>query len=181
MLQPRESAELPDEGEIKWAPLAPYWSVLWRSGVGLASALAEIELSGRRVVELGCGLGVPSMAAARAGAEVLATDAREEPLELLARNAAANGVRVETMVADWYDPAELLERGPFDLALASDLIYLEPAVEAMLELLPGLAPRAWVAAPDREDGREFLDRAASRWPVESSRRGDVGIHRLRMD
>ena len=36
LLQPRESAELPDAGGVEWAPIAPYWSVLWRSGVALA-------------------------------------------------------------------------------------------------------------------------------------------------
>ena len=36
LLQPGESAELPDDGPVEWAPVAPYWSVLWRSGVALA-------------------------------------------------------------------------------------------------------------------------------------------------
>ena len=36
VLQPEESAELPDDREVEWAPLVPYWSVLWRSGVTLA-------------------------------------------------------------------------------------------------------------------------------------------------
>ena len=36
LLQPQESAELPDDGPVEWAPIAPYWSVLWRSGVALA-------------------------------------------------------------------------------------------------------------------------------------------------
>src|SRR5436309_2345053 len=61
LLQPSEAAELPDDGAIEWAPLVPYWSVLWRSGVALARELAEAELAGRHVVELGCGLGAPSV------------------------------------------------------------------------------------------------------------------------
>jgi len=39
VLQPLESAELPDAGAVEWAPIAPYWSVLWRSGVALAREL----------------------------------------------------------------------------------------------------------------------------------------------
>ncbi|MGH2923973.1 MAG: hypothetical protein ACRDKH_08100, partial [Solirubrobacterales bacterium] len=35
LLQPGEAAELPDTGPPKWAPLVPYWSVLWRSGIAL--------------------------------------------------------------------------------------------------------------------------------------------------
>src|SRR5215218_1035503 len=63
VLQPREAAELPDAGAVEWAPLAPYWAVLWRSGVALARELDGLPLRGLRVVELGCGLAVPSIAA----------------------------------------------------------------------------------------------------------------------
>ena len=90
LLQPEEWADLPDDGAVEWAPLAPYWSVLWRSGVALARELDPAQVAGLRVVELGCGLGVPSLAAARAGAEVLATDASAEALALLGRNAREN-------------------------------------------------------------------------------------------
>ena len=104
LLQPEESAELPDDGAVEWAPLAPYWSVLWRSGVALARELEGAPLDGLRVVELGCGIAVPSIAAARAGADVLATDSDPEALELVAQNAQANGVQVETAVVDWAQP-----------------------------------------------------------------------------
>src|SRR5438874_6332880 len=96
LLQPTEAAELPDDGPVEWAPVAPYWSILWRSGVALARELDGMALRGLRVVELGCGLAVPSIAAARAGASVLATDECAEALALVDRNAHLNGVRVET-------------------------------------------------------------------------------------
>ena len=54
LLQPRESAELPDDGPVEWAPLVPYWSVLWRSGVALARELGDETLrADSGVVELG--------------------------------------------------------------------------------------------------------------------------------
>src|SRR3954467_14322111 len=99
LLQPREAAELPDDGGVEWAPLVPYWSVLWRSGVALGRELAQAPLAGARVVGPGGGLGVPSRVAARGGATALATDASAAALELVARNARENGVAVETMLA----------------------------------------------------------------------------------
>ena len=39
VLQPADAAEIPDDHQVEWAPLAPYWSVLWRSGVALAREL----------------------------------------------------------------------------------------------------------------------------------------------
>lgn len=179
-MQPSESAELPDSGPIEWAPLAPYWSVLWRSGVALAREADDpATLRGRRVVELGCGLALPSLAAARAGAIVLATDACPEALELVAHNARSNGVRVETAALDWSDPKVLLELAPFDFVLAADVLYEGKSVAPLLELFPRLAREAWLADPGRPAARAFLERAAGDWRIESSTHGEVTIHKLR--
>lgn len=178
LLQPKESAELPDAGAVEWAPLAPYWSVLWRSGVGLAREVDGAALSGRRVVELGCGLAVPSLAAARAGASVLATDACPEALELVTRNALANEVQVETAVFDWAEPDGLVERAPFDLVLAADVLYERASVARLLGLLPHLAPEVWLADPGRPAADAFLEQAHRRWSVETRVRGVVRVHRL---
>jgi predicted nicotinamide N-methyase len=176
--QPEEAAALPDAGAVEWAPVAPYWSVLWRSGVALARELDGVALRGRGVVELGCGLAVPSIAAARAGASVLATDACAEALTLVARNAAANHVRVETATVDWREPDELVRRAPFDLVLAADVLYERANVAQLLSLLPRLAPEAWLADPGRPAGEAFVEQASSRWPVETRVRDVVRVHRL---
>jgi predicted nicotinamide N-methyase len=178
LLQPAESAELPDDAAVEWAPIAPYWSVLWRSGVALARELGGEPLAGLRVVELGCGLAVPSLAAARAGAEVLATDADHEALELAARNAELNGVRLETARVDWARPHALVARRPFDLVLAADVLYQRQAVAQLLALLPRLAPRVWLADPGRPAVGAFLEAAGRLWTIETSVHGVVSIHRL---
>ncbi len=180
LLQPQESAALPDTGPVEWAPLAPYWSVLWRSGVALAHELDGIALRGLRVVELGCGLAVPSIAAARAGAAVLATDACAEALPLVARNAHANDVHIETATVDWAEPDELVKRAPFDLVLAADVLYERASVAPLLSLLPRLAPEAWLADPGRPAAGAFVEQAGRRWPIETRVRDVVRIHRLRL-
>jgi predicted nicotinamide N-methyase len=179
ILQPEEAAELPDAGAVEWAPVAPYWAVLWRSGVALARELEGEDVGGLRVVELGCGLAVPSLAAARAGASVLATDACPEALALAERNAAANGVRIETAAVDWGGRGEAPERGPFDLVLAADVLYERASVAPLLSLLPRLAPEAWLADPGRPAAGAFLEQASRRWAVETRVRGVVRIHRMR--
>jgi len=180
LLQPREWAQLPDDEAVEWAPIAPYWSVLWRSGVALARELDPARVRGMRVLELGCGLGVPSLAAARAGATVLATDRCVEALELLERNARLNGLELETATVDWRQPAMLVRRAPFDLVLAGDVLYERPAAAELLELLPRLGPEAWIADPGRPAVGAFLEQARLRWPVETQPRGVVAIHRLRL-
>ena len=179
LLQPEDGAEIPDDGPVEWAPLAPYWSILWRSGVALAREVSRAQLDGLRVVELGCGLALPSLAAARAGAIVLATDGDDVALELAERNARANGLRIETAQVEWDSPDELLALAPFDLALAADILYERPSVAALLSLLPELAPEVWIADPSRPAAEAFFEQAKRRWSVASTERGVISIHRLR--
>jgi predicted nicotinamide N-methyase len=180
LLQPEESAELPDAAGVEWAPVAPYWSVLWRSGLALARELDGLSLRGRRVVELGCGLAVPSIAAARAGAAVLATDACPEALALVARNALANDVKIETATVAWAEPDDLVARAPFDLVLAADVLYERASVALLLSLLPRLATEVWLADPGRPAADAFIEQARRRpWSIETRVRGVVRVHRLR--
>ena len=179
--QPRGGAELQDDHEVEWAPLAPYWSVLWRSGVALGRELDRRRLDGMRVVELGCGMGVPSLAASRSGAAVLATDSSAEGLELLERNASRNGLEIETLQVDWATPAELLARAPFDIVLAADVLYERASVARLLALMPRLAPRVLLADPGRPAAEGFFAEARRRWPVETQVEGVVSIHTLAVD
>jgi predicted nicotinamide N-methyase len=177
--QPAEAAELPDGGPVEWAPLVPYWAVLWRSGVALARELAGARLAGLRVVELGCGLGVPSLAAARAGASVLATDECAEALGLVERSARENGVEVETACVEWAAGGPLVARGPFDLVLAADVLYGSEGVAVLEPLLASLGGEAWLADPGRPLAAGFVEGARRSWSVASSARDGVEIHRLR--
>jgi predicted nicotinamide N-methyase len=180
VLQPAEAAEIPDDHQVEWAPLAPYWSVLWRSGMALGRELDREDLRGLRVVELGCGLGIPSITAARGGAEVIATDGDVDALGLVERNAEENGVELETAAVDWADPDELIERGPFDLVLASDILYERPSIAMLLNLLPRLAPVAWIADPGRPAAGAFFEQAEARWEVEARKRGVVRLYRIKL-
>ena len=178
VLQPAESAELPDDGPVERAPLAPYWSVLWRSGVALAQELAGEPLAGARAVELGCGLALPSIAAARAGATVLATDESPEALELAARNAEANGVRLETAAVDWRAPDELLRARPSTSSSPPTCSTSARASRRCLRSCPP-RPRGVAGRPGRPAAGAFMEEARRRrWEVETRERGVVAIHRL---
>ena len=164
----------------------PYWAVPWPSGNALARAVAaEPPAPGARVLELGCGLGLPSVAAARAGASVSATDGSPAAAIYAAHTLALNEVEADVLPADWRTAADDLAAEPFDLVLAADVLYLRHNVESLLALLPRLlAPgaEAWIAAPGRAGADEFLPIAKRLWHVESARdeRDErVTVHRLR--
>jgi predicted nicotinamide N-methyase len=130
------------------------------------------------VLELGCGLGVPSVAAALGGAEVLATDWAPEALEVTRRNAELNGVAVETVLADWAQPEALLARAPFELVLCSDVLYEPRNVDALLDLLPRLSDEVLLGEPGRQTAARFFELAEQRWEI--GREGDVTLLRLRV-
>jgi predicted nicotinamide N-methyase len=163
VLRPRDSEALLDEHAFEHEEFLPYWAELWPSGVALARAVAARALKGARVVELGCGLGLPSIAAARAGGRVLATDWSPAAIDLLRANAARNGAALETAVVRWTAPAALLARAPFDLVLAADVLYERRNVPVLAELLPRLGGEVLLADPGRPPLEAFLERTGTVW------------------
>jgi predicted nicotinamide N-methyase len=153
LLRPADpEALIDDDAFAERDEFLPYWAELWPAGLELAEALPR-ELPGVRVVELGAGLGVPSLVAAARGAEVTAVDWAPEAVELLQENAARNGLRLTAVAADWRD-----FDGSFDLALAADVLYEERNVDALLAALPRLAPEVLLADPGRPHAGAFLAR-----------------------
>jgi predicted nicotinamide N-methyase len=160
LLRPADPEALIDEGAFAHDEFLPYWAELWPAGVALARALPP-SLDGLRVLELGCGLGVPSLVAAARGADVTTTDWAADAIDLLRRNAARNAVSLRATVGDWRDV-----RGAYDLVLAADVLYERRNVEQLLTALPRLARRALVGLAGRPYEGEFLQAVAARWEVE---------------
>jgi predicted nicotinamide N-methyase len=150
LLRPEASESLLDEDAFANDEFLPYWAELWPAARALAEALPDV--AGLRLVELGCGLGVPSLVAASRGAEVTAVDWAEDAIELLQRNAERNGLSLRAVQRDWREPWD--ER--FDLALAADVLYERRNVEPVLERLRELAPVALVGLAGRPYEDAFL-------------------------
>jgi predicted nicotinamide N-methyase len=155
LLRPPSAEELIDEQAFAVDEFLPYWAELWPSGVALAEHVATLELRGRRVLELGAGLGLPSLTAALGGAEVLATDWAEDAVALLRANAERNHLRLRAELARWDEP-ELFGAG-WDLVLAADVLYEQRNADQLLGLLPRLeAEEILLAEPGRPFARDFL-------------------------
>ena len=186
VVRPRDPDELLDEEAFEHEEFLPYWAELWSNAVALAHDVSLRSLRGKPTLELGCGLGLPSIAAARAGGRVLATDWSPDAVEATAANAELNGVEIETLRCSWAEPEPLLDRAPWPLVLASDVLYEARNVELLLELLPRLVDETGLvllADPGRVPAERFLAAAPERgWTVRSvasPRAQRVLIHRLR--
>jgi predicted nicotinamide N-methyase len=184
-IRPRDAAVLLDLEDVATdEAYPPHWAKLWPSGVELAYQLSTHDWSGTSVVELGCGLGLPAIAAALAGGTVLATDRAPDALTFTAANAGANHAEVETAICSWDAPESLVARGPWQLVLASDVLYAQRNSDELIALLPRLVTddgAVWIADPGREMVPEFLGVTQATWrtvEVVPTRRQDVQIIRL---
>jgi len=102
----------------------PYWAYLWTGARCLAAYLASwVDVCGRRVLDAGCGLGLPGLAAARGGGAVLFVDVVAPALAFVEASARANGLTCGTLCADFRGLGSDLR---FDVVLAAEVAY-DPA------------------------------------------------------
>ncbi len=101
------------------------WSLfgqLWPAGRLLAQAMHRIDIQGKRILELGCGIGLASLVLQRRGADVVASDVHPLAESFLAYNAAFNQLpAVHYRQMRWDRPLPTL--GDFDMIVASDVLY----------------------------------------------------------
>lgn len=202
LILPRAADELIDENEFAGDERLPYWAELWPSARALARHLLEDEVrgyegttvrgwAGARVLELGCGVALPSLALAGQGADVLATDWYDDALLFARANAERNGLPpLRTELLDWRQP-----RGGwgYDLVIAADVLYEQRNGPVLAALLPRVtAPGGTVLIADpgrvyagdffrlmRETGWEVEQAAVLAEPSAPGAESRVRIHRLR--
>jgi predicted nicotinamide N-methyase len=160
ILRPRSSDALIREEDYVRDERLPYWADLWPSSRVLAESVITRNLGGMTALELGCGLGIVTIAAIIAGASVLASDYYGDALLFSRANAFRNlGREPQTRLSDWRNwPADA---GRFDLILASDVLYeREYALLLPRLIVSSLAPGgvAIIADPGRVAAPLFIDR-----------------------
>ena len=95
---------------------------LWPSGQLLAQAMVRADITGKRVLEVGCGIGLASLVLQRRGAIVVASDMHPQTEPFLAYNAALNDLpALHYRQLLWGHPLPAL--GDFDMIIASDVLY----------------------------------------------------------
>lgn len=158
VLLPRAADALIDEAEFEADERLPYWADLWPAARALTRHLLEHPPREARILELGAGLSLPSLALRGLGLHPLATDYYDEALRFAEVNAVRNGLApLRTALLDWRRPPP---GETWDLVLAADVLYESRNAEAMAKLLPRILAsggRMLLADPGRVYIGEFQD------------------------
>ncbi|MFM7186766.1 MAG: class I SAM-dependent methyltransferase [Armatimonadota bacterium] len=138
----------------------PYGWMLWPSAIGLSTYILDNanRFARKRVLELGCGVGLAGVVAAIAGATVIQTDYLDGALELSSRNANINGVTTTTCLGDWRDfPVSLVEST--DIVIGTDILYersMHPYLKNLLPLFTKRGVPVLIADPIRPQALDAL-------------------------
>ncbi len=164
IVRPSNSDDLIREEDFVLDERLPYWADIWPASTILARHFVELSKSKRprnpgRGLELGCGVGLVTLAAMVAGYDMIASDYYTDALAFTRANAFRNiGRSPDAPMIDWrHFPADV--KG-LDLILASDVLY----EKEYARLLPGIFKRALapggmaiVSDPGRVGVPDFLE------------------------
>lgn len=112
----------------------PLFGIVWPSGMVLANHMASYSLSGQRILEIGCGIGLASLVLNHRHADITATDYHPEAGAFLTENVRINQDRIIPFVrTGWQDTPSTL--GRFDLIIGSDVLYEQEHIALLSEFI----------------------------------------------
>lgn len=154
-----------------FADLCPYFGVPWPAGQVLATyAAKESQLwKGKKILELGCGLALPSLVLSRLGFAATATDLHPDVPEFLRRNIILN--QASTLQYEALDWRSWAGASHFDVILASDVLYDKAQPQELISFLTKQLQKNGefiLADPGRPYFDSFLAQAKKKFIVQES-------------
>lgn len=137
----------------------PYFGVLWEAGVGLSQYLSQMDFRGKKVLEIGCGLALPSFVITKNGGDIIATDFHADVPLFLEENQKNNNIFFQYRVMNWRNEIERTKNdlGLFDLVIGSDILYeSQHPMQVALALIAFLNPGGKIILAD--PGRAYIQK-----------------------
>ena len=112
----------------------PLFGIVWPSGMVLAHFINDHDTEAKRILEIGCGIGLASLLLNKQDADITATDYHPEVDKFLQRNASLNNdAPISFERVDWSDKDDDL--GLFDIIIGSDLLYEDQHIELLAHFI----------------------------------------------
>lgn len=150
----------------------PLFGIVWASSEVLAQLMTDFDIGDRRILEVGCGIGLASLVLNQRSADITATDHHPEAGDFLRRNAQLNdGREIPFTRTGWGDSDSGL--GRFDLIIGSDLLYEHAHVALLADFIDRHARphcEVIIVDPGRGHHARFSKRMVSLGYAHSQRR-----------
>lgn len=135
----------------------PLFGIVWPASRILAAAVSTSVLDGKRVLEIGCGIGLSSIVLHKMGIDITASDYHPLAEEFLNANVLANDLPpIKYHTGNWEEENRLL--GEYDLIIGSDVLY-EPAhsenVSKFIDCHSGNDVEVIIVDPNRSNRAAF--------------------------
>ncbi|MBL1271644.1 MAG: histidine kinase [Oceanospirillales bacterium] len=112
----------------------PLFGIIWPSSLVLAHCIANHQTTGKRILEIGCGMALSSLLLNQRNDDITATDYHPEVGVFLERNTQLNhGKAIGYQRIDWADDTGDL--GLFDIIIGSDLLYEDEHVNLLADFI----------------------------------------------
>ena len=156
-LRDKQQFSDPDDVALKLGISSAFWpvfGVVWPSSQVLANHMLNFDIVGKRILEIGCGIGLSSLLLNQRNADITATDHHPEVERFLERNTLLNnGKSIAYERVDWADDQSNL--GLFDVIIGSDLLYEDQHIALLAYFIQNHAkPQSEVIIVDPGRGRK---------------------------
>jgi predicted nicotinamide N-methyase len=137
----------------------PFWAQVWPSSKALAEYILDHPeiIKNKKVLELGAGLGLPSLIAARWATSVLCSDHETSAIEFVDLSAQYHQLKnINTCLLDWTQLPPGMET---DVLLLSDINYDPRAFDSQQKLILSFLKKnisILLSTPQRLMGKSFL-------------------------
>jgi len=113
----------------------PLFGIVWPSGEVLAQFMFDFQIEGKRILEVGCGIGLTSLLLNHRSADITATDYHPEVAGFLRENTLLNDGDAIPFVRVAWDDKDDGRLGKFDLIVGSDLIYEKEHINMLSDFI----------------------------------------------
>ncbi len=149
----------------------PLWAKIWEASIVLSNHLSTLPVDPeKRILEIGCGLGVVGATAAAFGHRITLTEYHPDALNFARANVCANlpsnhAPTPEIRRLDWNSPRV---KGPYDVIVGSEVIYKETDFQPILRLFDNYlhsSGKIILAEGVRKTSMEFFNQMSDRFDI----------------
>jgi len=155
----------------------PLFGQVWPASIVMASKVLALDLRGKQVLEIGCGIALSSIVLHKIGIDITASDYHPLAQEFLDKNVIANGLApIKYQTGNWETENPLL--GRFDVIIGSDILYQPAHAHAVAQFIDrhsSAQVQVLIVDPGRANRTRFTARMIDLGYLHQGEKFDQGV------